>query len=50
MAKSNRGSSMKNQGDRKKPGNPNTGSSAKYGFKVWKSKGMKNPKIPDWIA
>lgn len=50
MAKSNQGSSMKNQGDRKKPGNPNSGSTTKYGAKVWKSKGVKNPTVPTWLA
>lgn len=50
MAKSNQGSSMPNQGDRKKPGNPNSGKTVKQDAKVWKSKGIKNPSVPDWLA
>lgn len=60
MAKSNNGSSMPNQGDNRtsrKQGNNGANMSvgakskpAKQNAKVWKSKGIKNPKVQDWLA
>ena len=58
MARSNQGSSMPNQG------NPRGGKGAagknqprshhskpaKQDAKRWKSKGIKNPSVPDWLA
>jgi len=50
-SKVNGGSSYENQGDQTKSRpNPNTGKAAKQDAKKWKSKGMKNPSIPDWIG
>lgn len=58
MAKSNQGNSLPNQGDR--PGVVGSGGRnqprshkskpAKQDAKKWKSKGIKNPSVPDWLA
>jgi hypothetical protein len=57
-SKVNGGSSYPNQGDRDKddvPGGKNVELAAyskpvKYGAKAWKSKGVSNPKVPDYLA
>lgn len=50
MAKSNCGSSMRNQGDRGKGRkHSNTGAQPWSKNKVWKGKGKKNPPVPDWL-
>jgi hypothetical protein len=60
MPKANKGSSMPNQGDRRTSMRvssngdnvPVAGYSkpAKQDAKRWKSKGKKNPSLPDWLA
>lgn len=60
MAKSNKGGSYPNQGDRKRSMDiaakgknvtiPGYSQPAKQDAKRWKSKGNKNPKVPDWLA
>lgn len=46
MGKSNNGSSLPNQGDRKISKGSNTGKAAKQDAKPWKSKSMSNPPVP----